>query len=138
MAKKQKKGFVVVSAFIKRDGQYLLVFDPKFAFWRVPGGRVTFGEKVEDALKREMKEELDVEVKVVRFLGFGQDIVTLVQKKIEVSRILLYFECEIKKGKIRPLALSEISEMKRLSLEKIKEHKNLEPGMKDFFRRFKF
>jgi ADP-ribose pyrophosphatase YjhB (NUDIX family) len=31
-------------------------------FWTLPGGRAEFGEPAEQTLKREMREELDVEV----------------------------------------------------------------------------
>ena len=30
----------VAAAFFKYRGKFLLVFDPKFGFWRVPGGRM--------------------------------------------------------------------------------------------------
>lgn len=136
MIRYSKRPVVIASAFIKKDDKYLLTFDPKFGFWRVPGGRLDFGEKVEDTLKREMKEELNIGIEIIKFLGFGQDTVISTRKKIEASRLLLYFECKIKEGAIKPIAPDEISEMKWLSLNEIKKHKNLEPGMIDFFRRF--
>jgi ADP-ribose pyrophosphatase YjhB (NUDIX family) len=37
--------------------------------WDVGGGAVEFGEHPEDAMKREMKEELGIELKDVEFLG---------------------------------------------------------------------
>ena len=38
------------------------------SFWSLPGGRVEFGEAAEETLRREMREELDVDVEVVRLL----------------------------------------------------------------------
>ncbi len=38
------------------------------SFWSLPGGRVEFGEAVEETLRREMREELDVDVEIVRLL----------------------------------------------------------------------
>lgn len=38
------------------------------SFWSLPGGRVEFGEAAEQTLLREMREELDVEVEIVRLL----------------------------------------------------------------------
>ncbi|TKJ05520.1 NUDIX domain-containing protein [Bacillus cereus] len=35
----------------------------------LPGGHIKFGEKVEVALKREFKEELDINIKIEKFLG---------------------------------------------------------------------
>jgi len=138
MTKRIKSPVLSVSAFIKKNNKYLLTFDPKFGFWRVPGGRPDFSEKVETALRREMKEELDIYIEIIKFLGFGQDIVISTRKKLKASRLLLYFECKIKKGKVKLMEPREISEMKWLSLDEIKKHKNLEPGMKDFFKRFGF
>jgi len=135
---KKKSSTFVVSAFIGKDNKYLLVFDPRFEFWRVPGGRVQFGEDAEEALKREIEEELNIKIEINNFLGFGQDVVTLVEKQIKASRLLLYFECEIAEGEIKRQTSEEISEMKWLELEKIKEHSNLEPGINNLFERFHY
>lgn len=40
--------------------------------WSKPGGGVEFGERIEDAIKRETKEELGVDVELTRFLGFTE------------------------------------------------------------------
>lgn len=39
----------------------------------LPGGFVDVGEKVEDALVREMKEEVSLEVRIIRLLGVYSD-----------------------------------------------------------------
>lgn len=36
--------------------------------WEFPGGGVEFGETLEIAIKREIKEEFDIEIKVIEFL----------------------------------------------------------------------
>ncbi|MEP7338498.1 MAG: NUDIX hydrolase [Acidobacteriota bacterium] len=38
------------------------------SFWSLPGGRVEFGEEGAQTLKREMQEELDVQIEVTRLL----------------------------------------------------------------------
>jgi ADP-ribose pyrophosphatase len=43
-------------------------------FWSKPGGGVEFGEKVENAVKREIKEELGVDIELIKFLGFTDSI----------------------------------------------------------------
>jgi ADP-ribose pyrophosphatase YjhB (NUDIX family) len=131
--KKIKMPVLVVSAFIRKDNKFLLTFDPKFQFWRVPGGRPKFGEKIEEALKREIKEELGVEISIDKFLGFGQDMVSL-WKKVLGSRVILYFKCHIISGKIKKS--KEVADFAWLSLREIKKQKNLEPAMLDFFKRF--
>jgi len=131
----RKRPIAVVSAFIRRNKKYLLVYDPRFNFWRVPGGRLVFNERAEEALKREMKEELNIGLEVGSFLGFGQDIVS--RGKRSGSRIILYFECKVTDGKLKTKAKDEISKTRWLTEEEIKKIGKLEPAMRDFFLRSK-
>lgn len=65
-----------VGAFIIReDGKMLLVRSPKLpGAWSVPGGHVELGESLEEALKRETKEEVNLDVEIIRFLGIQEPI----------------------------------------------------------------
>src|SRR5260370_15386659 len=57
--------FLGVGALIFNDGNLLLVErakEPLKGYWSLPGGIVEAGEKVEDAIPREMVEEDGVEV----------------------------------------------------------------------------
>lgn len=63
--------FVKVAAhgLIKKDGKYLATrrpIDDDYMpnLWDTPGGTINFGEKIIDALNREIKEETDLTVKV--------------------------------------------------------------------------
>lgn len=38
--------------------------------WSKPGGAVEFGEKIEDAVKREVREEIGVDIELIKSLGF--------------------------------------------------------------------
>jgi mutator protein MutT len=58
---------VGVGAVVVRDGKALIVkraHEPRKGEWSLPGGRVELGESLEDAARREIKEEtgLDVEI----------------------------------------------------------------------------
>lgn len=60
------------SAIIVRDGKVLLckrAKDPFKGKWDVPGGYLEEKESPEEALKREMKEELGVEIEIKNFIG---------------------------------------------------------------------
>jgi 8-oxo-dGTP pyrophosphatase MutT (NUDIX family) len=56
-------------AFIVKEGKLLMVKkskdDPKNPNkWEVPGGRMKFGEMIEEHIKREVKEEVGLDIKV--------------------------------------------------------------------------
>lgn len=65
MARKQIR---VVGAMIVRDGRYLITQRPPAAtlplLWEFPGGRVEPGETDEEALRRELREEMAIDVEV--------------------------------------------------------------------------
>jgi ADP-ribose pyrophosphatase YjhB (NUDIX family) len=61
-----------VAAIIEIDEKILLLrraHDPKKGFFDLPGGFVDHGESSDDALHREIKEELNIEIGEVRYLG---------------------------------------------------------------------
>ncbi len=72
MIKKPKSPFLAVDGVILEKDKVLLVKRNHFPFvgwWTLPGGHVKYGETVEKAIKREIKEELGVEVKIEKLLG---------------------------------------------------------------------
>lgn len=58
-------------------------------FWTFPGGRAELGEAAEQTLKREMIEELGVEVEVVRLLWFVENFFRYAE--MDYHEIALYF-----------------------------------------------
>lgn len=65
------KRIEVVAAIIIRDGKVFATQRGYGEFkdgWEFPGGKVESGESREEALKREIKEELDAEIQVNRLL----------------------------------------------------------------------
>ncbi|MDQ6661159.1 MAG: NUDIX hydrolase [Chloroflexota bacterium] len=57
-----------VAGVILHDDYVLLQGEPRGAFWTLPGGSVELLESSHDALKREMQEELGVDVRIKRLL----------------------------------------------------------------------
>jgi len=66
-----------VDAIIRNDKQEILLVkrtnEPLKGEWWVPGGRVYKGEKLEDAIKRKIKEELDIDIQIKGAVGYYED-----------------------------------------------------------------
>lgn len=74
---KSKSMRVRVAALIQDSkGKILLVQQQKkkSGYWLLPGGGIEFGESGEEALKRELKEELSLEVSYTEFLLLNESI----------------------------------------------------------------
>ena len=70
---------VGVGAVVVQHTQVLLLLrkkPPEAGFWSLPGGRVEFMELVEDALIRELREELGIDVAIEALLCVTNHIVT--------------------------------------------------------------
>jgi len=70
-----------VALCVFRNKDRILVFEgfdnvKGETFYRSLGGGIEFGEKAEDTVRRELKEELNVEVGEVRYLGTLENIFT--------------------------------------------------------------
>ena len=58
---------VGVGGVVVKDGRALIVkraHEPRKGEWSIPGGRVELGETLEDAVKRELKEETGLDVSI--------------------------------------------------------------------------
>ncbi len=60
---------VIARAVVLRGGAVLLVQEIAQGYWFFPGGHVEAGETLEEALARELREELDVAATVQEHLG---------------------------------------------------------------------
>ena len=61
-----------VCAIIIHEGKLLVMKDERSPYYYLPGGRVQLNESAEDAILREVKEELNINVKNLRPLWLNQ------------------------------------------------------------------
>ena len=67
----QRKTVTVAAAVIVRDGRVFATergYGPYKDWWEFPGGKIEAGETPEEALRREIREELDTEIRVGELL----------------------------------------------------------------------
>lgn len=93
-----RKTIRVVAAVVSRDGRYLITQRRESAvlplLWEFPGGRVEPGEDDAAALVREMRERLDVDVRVGALISY-------VRHPYERYTVDLHlYECELLDGSL--------------------------------------
>jgi len=95
----------VVAAVVERDGRYLITRRLEgthlAGLWEFPGGKILPGEKPEDALRRELREELGVDA------ALGELIETVDWTYPEKTVRLLFFRCALA-GEPAPLEGQEM------------------------------
>jgi len=61
----------VVAAYIEKDGKFLIAQRASGEFkglWEFPGGKVEINESDEEAIEREIREELEINIKAQEFI----------------------------------------------------------------------
>jgi len=114
----------VVLAIIEKDNKYLFTkrVDPNPRYngkWQLPGGGVEYGETPEEALKREIQEELGVTVgKCV--------VVPYIDTKIRTNwqGIFITYHCHLKNSESKFTLNEEASEYRWFSADEIDYSKN--------------
>jgi len=85
-------------------GRVLLIRRGDTGLWGLPGGAIEFGERVDQTVVNEVREETGLEVKPVRLLGVysGQRFWLKYPHGDEVKIVSSLFECRVVGGELRP------------------------------------
>jgi 8-oxo-dGTP diphosphatase len=87
------------------DGERLLLVrrgsPPYEGEWSLPGGLLEAGERLEDAVRREVREETGLEVEVLSLAGVFERIVRDKEGKPEYHYVLLDYFCRVRGGSLR-------------------------------------
>jgi mutator protein MutT len=90
-----------VAAIIQRENKILLVqraHEPFKLCWDFPGGFLEAGESPQEGLKREMREELQIEIEPVALFGAYADH----YGPEGVPVLIVYYLCRFVRGQVRP------------------------------------
>jgi len=107
--KKTKKTIRVVAAIIIDNGKYFATqrgYGEWKGYWEFPGGKIEVNETPEDALKREIREELETEINV------GDKVCTI---EYDYPKFHLSMDCFYAKVSSGGLVLKEHEAAKWLS-----------------------
>lgn len=105
----------VVAALIKIDNKYLIAKrstgnSESLGKWEFPGGKVESDESEEEAIIREIKEELFIDIKVNKFLD---NVICQIPNRVIDLRL---YDCDYVSGSVK---LCDHSEYKLVELEDI-------------------
>ena len=93
----QKKSISVVAALIRKDNTVLATqrgYGKYKDWWEFPGGKIEAGEAPEDALAREIREELAAEISVDEYLT------TVEYEYPEFHLSMACYWCSVKEGQL--------------------------------------
>ena len=89
-----------VCAIIIHENKLLVMKDEHSPYFYLPGGRVKLHETAEQAMLRELKEELKIDSDIVRPLWFNQNFFTEDVNKEQYHELCLYFLIDIKRSNL--------------------------------------
>lgn len=96
----------VAAALIFRAGKLLITQRPPDkhlgGLWEFPGGKLEPGESYSDCLKRELREELGVEITP------GPMLAAIEHRYPEKSVQLQFYRCQLKSGEPTPIDCSDL------------------------------
>lgn len=87
-------------------------------FWSKPGGTVELGEKITEAIKREIKEELNIELELLDFLGYEEHFLN----KENQHWISLSYSAKIIGGELKNLEPEKHDEIKWFRINALPEN----------------
>jgi len=111
------KTVIVTAALIIEQGKILVTQRKEDSshglLWEFPGGKVKEREEPREALGRELKEELDVEVEV------GMLFDAVFHSYPEYPILLLVYRCRIVKGSLKPIGCHDLRWVSLREVEKL-------------------
>ncbi len=129
--------FLGVGALIFEDSNLLLVErakEPLKGYWSLPGGIVEAGEKLEDAVRREVLEETGLIVEPLSVFEIFERIMPDAAGQAEYHYVLIDYLCKPTGGKL--LAASDVSRAAWVPERNLREYRLTEGSLSVIERAF--
>ena len=84
-----------VCAILLQGDRLLAMHDERSPYYYLPGGRVRMGERAEDAVLREVREELGIDARIVRPLWLSQAFFNEDVDRMDFHELCLYFLLDV-------------------------------------------
>jgi len=129
------KKFIVASGpVIIEENKILLVKDDKDPFYKLPGGTVKEGLLLEEACKKEAKQEINAKVEIIKPL-MPNILYENPKTKEKMTIVLINYLCKLK-NKEEIKIIPPTQDMKWLSIEDIKQGKgNASPNVQELVKK---
>jgi len=114
---------ITAAVLVEHQGTFLLAERNKEnynGYWIIPGGGVHFGERIQDAAQREIKEETNIDVEIVRFIAY-KEIINVPGK---YHSVVFFYLATPKHHNIK--AQDDVSKAHFFTISEIKELKKAE------------
>ena len=116
------KQIIVVGAIIINGDKFLItqrkenaMIDP--LLWEFPGGKVEFNEHPKDALIREIKEELDIDIAHLELFDISSGI--LKKDEDSIHAIMIVYTCKIQKGILKN---QDVKDHRWITIDQLKDY----------------
>ncbi len=126
---------VGVGALVIKEGKLLLVkrgAKPGQDKWSIPGGLVELGERVQEAVVREVKEECALDIDVERLMDVFDSITRNGKGRIQYQFVVVNFLAKIKGGILKNA--DDVLEVRWVPLNKVEKY-DLTSSFRAFFEK---
>ena len=118
---------------VENNGKYLLGKRNKknyLNFWVIPGGKVEWGENLHQAGIREIKEETNIDVEIVKFIEWKE----IINLDDEYHRYVFFFLGKLKNDEFEIKTTDDVSEVKFYTVDELKKLEPLAESAKEIFK----
>ena len=130
-------GAVTQKLFLEKDGQVLLcrnAFDKSIGVWDLPGGRLYMDEQPLDGIKREILEELGVDIEIKGIVYADQHRKT---KNNELTLLLVYaatLKDPAQELVLDPTEVEDVMWVHPADLHTYKNFNNIEQALRSYYK----